>query len=58
MFNDGELRLALEAQTKNMASAVDAEPEESVMQANTDQWASSLAHHFAVASPELKKSAV
>jgi hypothetical protein len=58
MFNDGELRLALEAQTKKMASAVDAESAESVKQANTDEWAASLAHHFAVASPELKTSAV
>jgi hypothetical protein len=54
MFNEGELRLALEAQTKKMAAAVDAESEESLRQADTDEWAAALAHHFAVACPELK----
>jgi len=58
MFNEGDLRLALEAQTKKMAAAVDAESEESLKQADTDEWAASLAHHFAVACPELKTDAV
>jgi hypothetical protein len=54
MFNEGDLRLALEAQTNKMAAAVDAESEESLKQADTDEWAAALAHHFAVACPELK----
>jgi hypothetical protein len=54
MFNEGDLRLALEAQTKKMAAAVDAEAVESLKQADTDQWAAALGHHFAVACPELK----
>jgi len=58
MFNEGDLRLALEAQKKKMAAAVDAEPGESLRQADTDEWAASLAHHFAVACPELKTDAV
>ncbi|SRR6266568_5234175 len=49
---------ASEAQTKKMAAAVDAEPGESLRQADTDEWAASLAHHFAVACPELKTDAV
>jgi len=58
MFNKGELRLALEAQTKKMAAAVDVEPEGSLKQADADEWAAALAHHFAVACPELKPDAV
>lgn len=54
MFNEGELRLALEAQTRKMIEAVEAEPEESLMQAAADAWAAALAHHFAVACPELR----
>jgi hypothetical protein len=50
----GELRLALEAQGKKMREAVDAESEENLKQADVDEWASSLAHHFAVACPILK----
>lgn len=58
MFNSGELRLALEAQTKKMAAAIDAESEESLKQADIDAWAAALAHHFGVACPELKANAV
>ena len=54
MFNEDDLRLALEAQTKKMDAAVDSESEESLKQADTDEWAAALAHHFAVACPELK----
>jgi hypothetical protein len=58
MFNGGQLRLALDEQAKKMAAAVEAEPEESLAQAEADEWAASLAHHFAVACPELKTGEV
>jgi hypothetical protein len=58
MFNDGDLRLALEAQTRKMVVAVDGEPEEILEQADIDEWAVALAHHFAVACPELTTDAV
>ena len=54
LFNGGELRLALEAQAKKMAEAVEAEPEESLKQADAEEWAEALAHHFAIACPELQ----
>jgi hypothetical protein len=54
LFNKGELRLALDAQTQKMRDAVEAEPEESLKQADIDEWAAALAHHFAVACPELQ----
>jgi hypothetical protein len=53
MFYSGDLRLALEAQAKKMVEAIEAEPEESLKQADADEWATALAHHFAVACPEL-----
>ncbi len=53
-YGGGELRHALEARGKKMREAVDAEPEESLMQADVDEWAAALAHHFAVVCPELK----
>jgi hypothetical protein len=53
MFNSGDLRLALEAQTKKMVEAVEAEPEKRLVQADVDQWAAALAHHFAVLCPSL-----
>src|SRR5687768_1181401 len=36
-----------------MRDAVEAEPEESLKQADVDEWAAALAHHFAVACPVL-----
>jgi hypothetical protein len=54
----GELTHALEVQGKKMREAVVAEPEESLKQADVDAWSSALAHHFAVACPELKLDAV
>ncbi len=58
MFNDGDLRLALEAQTQKMVAAVDAESEEVLAQADIDEWSAALAHHFAVACPDLTTDAV
>jgi hypothetical protein len=58
LFNSGELRLALEAQAKKMRDAVEAEPEESLKQADADEWAAALAHHFSVACPELQTNDV
>jgi hypothetical protein len=54
LFTGGELRLALEAQAQKMREAIEAEPEESLKQADPDEWAAALAHHFAVDCPELK----
>ena len=53
MFNGGDLRLALENQVTLMRAAVEAEPEENLKQADADEWAAALAHHFAVGCPEL-----
>jgi hypothetical protein len=53
-YRGGELRDALEAQGRKMHEAVEAEPEENLKQADVDEWAVALAHHFAVASPVLK----
>jgi hypothetical protein len=58
LFNSGELRLALEAQAGKMRDAVEAESEESVKQADVDEWAAALAHHFAIACPELQTNDV
>lgn len=55
LFYGGYLRDALESQAKKMRQAVDAEPEESLKQADVDDWAAALAHHFAVACPELRQ---
>jgi hypothetical protein len=54
LFFGGELRLALEAQERKMRQAVDVEPEESLLQADGNEWAAALAHHFLVACPQLK----
>lgn len=57
-YRAGELRQALEGQRHKMRQAIDAEPEESLKQADVDEWAAALAHHFAVACPELLKDNV
>src|SRR5919198_5356511 len=54
LFRNGELRLALDAQAQKMREAVEAEPEENLKQADPEEWATALAHHFAVACPMLK----
>lgn len=43
LFSSGELRLALEAQARKMCDAIEAEPEESLKQADVDEWAAALA---------------
>lgn len=58
LFNRGELRLALEAQLKKIHEAVEAEPEGSLKQADVEEWAAALAHHFAVACPSLQNDDV
>jgi hypothetical protein len=58
LFMGGELRLALEAQAQKMREAVEAEPEENLKQADPLEWAAALAHHFAVACPELRTDEV
>src|SRR5687767_1010825 len=57
-YRGGELSQALESQANKMRQAVAAEPEESLNQADIDEWAAALAHHFAVACPELKHDEV
>lgn len=54
LFSGGRLEHALQAQAAKMREAVDAEPEESLKQADVDQWSAALRHHFLVACPELK----
>jgi hypothetical protein len=58
LFMGSELRLALEAQAQKMREAVEAEPEENLKQADPVEWAAALAHHLAVAWPELKTDEV
>jgi hypothetical protein len=58
LFMGGELRLALEAQAQKMREAVEAEPEENLKQADPLESAAALAHHFAVACPELNTDEV
>lgn len=54
LFSSGDLAAALDEQAARMRQAVEAEREESLKQADAEEWAASLAHHFAVACPELK----
>jgi hypothetical protein len=54
LFQKGRLSDALEIQGEKMREAVEAESEESLRQADADEWAGALAHHFAVECPELK----
>src|SRR5882724_5753626 len=54
MFNDGELRLVLESEAKRMCRAIEAEAEESLKQADVEEWAEALAMHFAVECPDLQ----
>ncbi len=57
-YGRGELRNGLEAQGQKMRQAVGAEPEDSLKQADVDEWAAALAHHFAVACAVLKTDEV
>jgi hypothetical protein len=54
LFSNGELRLALEHQTARLRDAVEAVPEEHVLQADVDEWAAALAEEFRVDAPELQ----
>ena len=58
LFQGGDLRSVLEAQGQKMRGAVEAEPEESLKQADPQEWAEALAHHFAVAPPALRADEV
>lgn len=58
LFHDGDLGRSLEAQVEKLRQAVAAETEENVKQADLDEWAEALAHHFGVACPELKMDEV
>jgi hypothetical protein len=54
LFTKGRLSDALEAQANRMRAAIEEESEESLKQADANEWAKALAHHFAVACPELQ----
>ena len=54
LFNEGDLRGVLEDRAHRMRGAIDAEAEEALKQADAEQWAESLATHFAVSCPELQ----
>jgi hypothetical protein len=58
LFHDGDLGPGLEGQAEKMREAVASEPEENVKQADVAEWSAALAHHFAVACPELKHDEV
>jgi hypothetical protein len=58
LFQGGDLRSVLEAQAQKMRGAVEAEPEENLKQADPQEWAEVLAHHFAVAPPALRADEV
>jgi hypothetical protein len=58
LFSSADLRSALGGQAAKMHQAVEAEPEENLKQADPDEWARALAHHFAVACPELKRDEI
>jgi hypothetical protein len=52
LFRDGDLGRSLDAQVEKLRQAVAAEKEENVKQADLDEWAEALAHHFGVACPQ------
>ena len=58
LFQSGELDRVLEAQAAKMREAVETEPEENLKQADAEEWAEALAHHFAVVCPELRADEV
>lgn len=53
LFNNGELRLALEHQAKLLRDAVEAVPEEHLLQADVDEWVAALVDEFRAEAPEL-----
>jgi hypothetical protein len=53
LFNDARLSDALELQGKRVRDAVEAVPEEHLMQADAPEWAAALAHEFRANCPEL-----
>jgi hypothetical protein len=54
LFSNGELRLALEHQAARLRDAVEAVPEEHVLQADVDEWTTALAEEFRVDAPDLQ----
>ena len=58
LFQEGELSYALQLQGEKMREAVEAESEKSLKQADADEWAAALAHHFALDCPKLKTGEV
>jgi hypothetical protein len=54
LFTDGELRLALQHQAERLRAAVEAVPEEHLLQADVDEWVAALAEEFYVEAPELQ----
>jgi hypothetical protein len=54
LFNSGDLRDSLEHQAKLVREAVEAVPEDHVLQADVDGWAAALVEEFRVDAPELR----
>jgi hypothetical protein len=54
LFTEGELRTALEHQADRMRAAIEAVPEEHLLQAEVEEWAAALADEFQVEAPELQ----
>ncbi|MBA2298615.1 MAG: hypothetical protein H0W14_11335 [Actinobacteria bacterium] len=58
LFNTGDLDASLRFQLTKMHEAVEAELEDHLHQADADEWAEALAHHFAVDCPTVKASEI
>jgi hypothetical protein len=54
MFGPEQLFRVLEARSEKMRAVVEAEPEENFKQADADEWAAALTHHFAIRCPEIE----
>lgn len=54
LFNDGDLRLALEEQNEGLRAEVERAPEDHVLQADEDAWAEALAERWRLATPALR----
>jgi hypothetical protein len=53
LFNSGDLRSALHAQAGKLVAEVQAAPQDHVLQADEDLWATALAERGSVQAPEL-----
>lgn len=58
LFIGGDLRATLEHHGRGIRDEVDAAPEEHVLQADEDEWATALAERYSVMTPELQSNDV